>query len=1152
MQRKLFNISLTHYVTSCVLLLLLTGINLPIYGQLGPVGTPQNGMVVYYPFDGTNAISSAREQVTQLNANRAAFPSAAVSFTARGVRGNALQIDGANLTGVGATANPAVNFLGRVNNTIADTNEYSVSFWFRPNTNPNLRDPSISLLSKRTNCTNPAAFGVFWDLRINTNPNNAPGTIRYGHEVFLNGNANNNNVGGNAADGNCWNHVVITRTVANGQATSRLFVNGTIAATGAIGLVQNIMDTAPLAISGSGCIANGNPDGTIDYNGLFDELMVYNRPLTEEEVLNLNTAYLISNCCPARNNPDYLQLRADVLNADELTELATYGIRPRTNIAGQATNLFVIGDGATHILPNKVFIGDDVTLEVRNGSTVDFTNADVVLGNCANININAGNAVAHNATFRPCDEFGSWRGIEIGNSFTNLPERIAFPDANPSLTFNECTFVNAREAFYTTTREKNSVIELNLTNNTFTNCHRALVVNRTSTTRPLTFRGGIASNTIHIDDQVNEINYCLVNPINYTGILANEAHFRQMLIGQNKFTNGTRTTSQVSFEGMNLTNTSLADIAGNHFTNNERAMVLISTNQLSIENNTFEVTRRSTADENNYQLTSQGPNGGSQAIQNLIKGNKFINSAEVNDATTNLSNNQNGSGAIYFTGTARYLSIEDNEIDGFEIGIFADAGSSTAAVIRNNHIKAFNFGILQRGITPRAIFNGQNIFTMHIACNQIDMYRPGTINNLDVEGIRIMGINAPNGNSGVGALTSNLLIEGNCISNTDRAVSIIAGFNQNSFSYVRMPTFRHNYMYNYRDAGLYVENITGSDMANNSFIGNNSSDDIRQVITAGNGGTLFSTRDDFGSGIAQVSGNVNAIPPTIASPSAASCGNQDLGDPSRNSALRCNDDIGIDNGGTSGVITQRVASPAMLTPDFKNAFDKVYTQDSSDALSLAITGIKYLESDRDVEDIYQAANEKSWTNNQKNWLNYHYHIRNEALVNANLALDNIIPADQNEMDLISISSLLLTKSKTSGDLSATDFAILDEIVKRNGSQAPFARNIIHVSKGSNPYSYPKVIISQAKNEDISKRVDISKNPILLYPNPVQDEVSILISGESKWEMATIYSMTGNFIEQKSIGANLIRFNTINLYPGLYFITLEDANGIKLTKKFIKK
>ncbi|AZA50002.1 T9SS C-terminal target domain-containing protein [Chryseobacterium carnipullorum] len=83
---------------------------------------------------------------------------------------------------------------------------------------------------------------------------------------------------------------------------------------------------------------------------------------------------------------------------------------------------------------------------------------------------------------------------------------------------------------------------------------------------------------------------------------------------------------------------------------------------------------------------------------------------------------------------------------------------------------------------------------------------------------------------------------------------------------------------------------------------------------------------------------------------------------------------------------------------------------------------------------------------------------------------------------------------------------------------------------------------------LSTKETAKENLISVYPNPVSDQLIVILKG-NKEEKAEIYNMEGRKVMETTIGNNNNKINVSNLPSGNYILTVK---GIELSAKFIKK
>lgn len=607
------------------------------------------------------------------------------------------------------------------------------------------------------------------------------------------------------------------------------------------------------------------------------------------------------SCCFAEDNADYLQIAPNV-----------GGFR------------FTIQSGYV-VWPDKVFIPAGVVVQVSGQATLDITNADIVFGEDAEIQIlGECHLVAYNSVFRPCNDNDTWKGIR----FFSL-------SGSPNGSIKESTFINAERAV-SVVESIRALGEVELKNNLFSNCYTGVYVNSRGVELEPNFQ--ISGNTFEWGDW-EHINYDLLpSTLEFSGIHMNFAREFEEInyqhpIAQNDFINNTNYNNIAGdhqFRGVFVENIGGASMAfsNNTFSNLDHAFSLRAFNRninpptVTIENNFIEVMRRSNRDLS-YQIMFTRYNINHSCIAH-ISNNTIINSA-IFDATTldprvtttmqpsnGINNPLIGTGAIYTNNNAH---IVDNEILGFEVGIFADdvvTGNSNGVYrrIANNEIESYIYGIYRRGFDRRV--NADDLHTV-INCNTIDMKlaQPNTLNSVGI----CYEINAP-----LQALVDQERfgrghIENNCVSNANIAIQLINNRVETGGSGVLpvIPFVRSNFLHNYFNIGLEIINFENTDMTaqrihKNTFYGNNTSasnntgsglmlDIVHDIDLALPQRALVVNNNDFaGNQILGASGNINNQHMAI-EPSSAACANQDAGKTSIILGIDCHDEsvVGVTN-----------------------------------------------------------------------------------------------------------------------------------------------------------------------------------------------------------------------------------------------------------------
>ncbi|MEN8885676.1 MAG: ASPIC/UnbV domain-containing protein, partial [Winogradskyella sp.] len=79
--------------------------------------------------------------------------------------------------------------------------------------------------------------------------------------------------------------------------------------------------------------------------------------------------------------------------------------------------------------------------------------------------------------------------------------------------------------------------------------------------------------------------------------------------------------------------------------------------------------------------------------------------------------------------------------------------------------------------------------------------------------------------------------------------------------------------------------------------------------------------------------------------------------------------------------------------------------------------------------------------------------------------------------------------------------------------------------------------------------DVTLSDMVIYPNPVEDILTIETSADLTNRVATIFDINGRKVHSQNLVSNNLRVS--NLESGIYFLMLE-SNGKSMKRKFIKK
>jgi gliding motility-associated-like protein len=258
-----------------------------------------DGLIAHFPFDGYPIVDKSG------NGNKAI--SNGDTTLGCGVESNALRFDGLT-TGV-LFIGPAVfdNF---------KTGPFSVSFYFKPSNQ--VGNATLDILSKRGGCNADGSFAVRYTPVSNQ------------ISVELSESISNRSVIVQRLDFNrCWQHIVVVREF---QRLS-LYVNGRLVQSSFAPKRVNITNAAPLRIAGSPCLSTTDRR----FAGFLDELRIYNRPLSDDEVALLFRS-------PDRiANRDTIMFLGSTINVSATTTCAPdFKWSPAADVANPLVNKTVI------------------------------------------------------------------------------------------------------------------------------------------------------------------------------------------------------------------------------------------------------------------------------------------------------------------------------------------------------------------------------------------------------------------------------------------------------------------------------------------------------------------------------------------------------------------------------------------------------------------------------------------------------------------------------------------------------------------------------------------------------------------------------------------------------------------------------------------
>ncbi len=83
----------------------------------------------------------------------------------------------------------------------------------------------------------------------------------------------------------------------------------------------------------------------------------------------------------------------------------------------------------------------------------------------------------------------------------------------------------------------------------------------------------------------------------------------------------------------------------------------------------------------------------------------------------------------------------------------------------------------------------------------------------------------------------------------------------------------------------------------------------------------------------------------------------------------------------------------------------------------------------------------------------------------------------------------------------------------------------------------------------SEEKPLAKNNVLIYPNPVKQELNVFLNGKEKISGYTIFNSLGKVMDNKAVNkANNLKIHLNSYNNGVYFIKIYTDNKKTYTKK----
>jgi len=227
------------------LLLLLSLISGSVFSQTIPFYIPTNGLIAFWPFNGNANDESG-------NGNHGTVNGATLTSDRNGVAGNAYSFDGVS------------NFISTKDIDLYDT--ATISVWVYPLTNSGSTGFSEAIIDKSNDQYSNSGYSFLFN---NTN------TFGLYANIGWSGNTNNVIPSYTNLILNKWHHCLIT--LNNG--TAKIFLDGNI--------IKTQININSTSVNNENLLFGKSVWGANFFNGIIDDIAIYNRALTQAEITAL-------------------------------------------------------------------------------------------------------------------------------------------------------------------------------------------------------------------------------------------------------------------------------------------------------------------------------------------------------------------------------------------------------------------------------------------------------------------------------------------------------------------------------------------------------------------------------------------------------------------------------------------------------------------------------------------------------------------------------------------------------------------------------------------------------------------------------------------------------------------------------------------------
>lgn len=665
---------------------------------------------------------------------------------------------------------------------------------------------------------------------------------------------------------------------------------------------------------------------------------------------------------------------------------------------------------------------------------------------------------------------------------------------NASGWINTTTIKNATVAVFITSNSRG----VRLTDNSFIKCQTSVFI------RSSARQQSISGNTFETDDVL--LPYA-VNPTEYWAIKLSGARMDGM-IAQNNFRqvrpqNGVNRYFGIYAESSNFT------ASENSFDDMYRAIdVYNNANVVAIEENQFKINFL----KDDYDVYQ-------------IRVSDCFNPVLIyeNDMDNGLGD-RSTAGAIYCSNTYR-THIKDNVINGFYSGIFADR-TQEIHISSNTITSNSNVGITLNEECQRSI----------VSCNTIN----SMVTNASQSGSPLYGILEWGGNG-------SSEIYANCIFNMNTAIYLRGGGN--------LPNLVNNYLYNYKDNGVYTDGYSGSignpggplNAGRNTFMSNNGGTggatiDINSTVPiseGGNFGVLFTN-------------NVSSTTNRDEFYSTAACGHQIQGTYPKNQLDKYNvcDIYNLDEW------VFKNADGGFILKDPKVAIASGTVNEFVKAEKTELLGMLTAKMQKGAADAQTAADAVLNSEMDKN-LAARVIVENSlAIAQPQMAATFLLSKELANIDA-DLRDVLATHIvwTTSGTFTAAQSQAMLTIDNKNNMYSPMARDMVQVNEGGHDYKFKKVPSLEFK--EATNTMQRLINSLSVYPVPAINGVTVEYNvTDANVQAVRVISIIGaevaNF--EYTLQAGSVDINVAALAPGMYTVILVTDSKDKpmMTGRFIKQ